>query len=523
MTEVAKPRAGRASILLLNSLANILRAFSGSLTTILLPVFLVFLLPKSDYTVWALVYGMASYVMYLDLGLQASIQATVAHRHGAGDVRAAKKIAASGLKIVAAVCAFSILGSILVAWQLPSIFPQIPNDLLDQARVALLVLVGGQLCGLATNVASAYFAGLQRSLEPAVIATIARFASLGAVILCVPFSQNLGVLAAAFSLPIAAGLVAIVWRFSAERPQNETSITAVMEASAFDNRPWPLLVYSGPLMLWNICVLVVNGAGIVIVGLFAYESVAAFSIASMFAAAVVGVGNALTTPLLAEFSRVSTSKGGLEELRVLLRNAVRINSVIILGLAGGVLLLAPVFLELSGLAMTGVDEFVLVGCVVLAASLRLLMAPVTMVFIATGTHRRIVLPPVVEALLTLTITTVLASVYGAVGAGLGAFVGALIGVTLTLTWSLKSSGIALGGMSGILRNGLLVPVLCWIPSWAASLALGASAWPVWSSSAIVLVAFGSSAALAWFFGLHTADRSMMLRVARSFGRRVKVT
>lgn len=507
---------------MLNSLANILRAFSGSLTTILLPMFLVFLLPKSDFTVWALVYGMASYVMYLDLGLQASIQATVAHRHGAGDVRAAKRVAASGLKIVAAVCAVSVLGAVLVAGLLPSIFPQIPSDLLDQARVALLVLVGGQLCGLATNVASAYFAGLQRSLEPAVIATIARFASLGAVLLCVPFSQDLGVLAAAFSIPIAAGLVAIVWRFSAERPRNDILTENGMEPTSFDNRPWPLLVYSGPLMLWNICVLVVNGAGIVIVGLFAYESVAAFSIASMFAAAVVGVGNAVTTPLLAEFSRVSTSQGGLEELRALLRNAVRINSVVILGLAGGVLLLAPIFLELSGLAMTGIGEFVLVSCVVLAASLRLLMAPVTMVFIATGTHRRIVLPPVVEALLTLTVTIVLASMYGAVGAGLGALVGALIGVTMTLTWSLKSSGIALGGMSGVIRNGLLVPVLCWLPSWAASLIFGAMEWPLLASSSLVLIAFGCSAALAWFFGLHVADRSMMLRVARSVGRRVKV-
>lgn len=500
------PSVGRAGLVFFNSLANILRAVSGSLTTILLPLILVFILPKADYTVWVLVFGMAVYVTYLDLGLLASIQANVAHRSGAGDLRAAKSVAASGLGIIGLVWVASVIAAVVAAFFLPSLFPQIPAELGKEAQIALLLLVGGQLCGLAMNVGSAYWAGLQRSMEPALIATFSRFASLGLAVAVVPFTNNLIVLATAFSIPIVLGLLVMLGRFVVERPE-----TLLAPDQHFDNRPWPLLVYSGPLMLWNVCVLVVNGSGIVIVGLFDYNAVAAYSIASMFAAAVVGVGNALSTPLLAEFSRAS--RRGFDGVRSLLGRATRVNAVLVFGLAAGALIVAPYFMRFSGVSAGGVPGLVLAALVALSAAFRLVMSPTTMVFIATGTHRRVIFPPLVEAFATLVVSAFAAQLFGALGVGVGVLIGAVIGMALTLTWSMRSARLPFTNTSGFLTSGILIPMLCWAPSWIASIAFFDFGLALWVEGLYAVIAFCVSAALAWIFGLAPEDRATILRVA----------
>ena len=176
---------------------------------------------------------------------------------------------------------------------------------------------------------------------------------------------------------------------------DELQIDDTASRDSFDNRAWPLLRYSGPLIYWNICVLIVNGSGLIVVGLFDYNAVAVYSIASMFVAAVIGIGNAVTTPLLAELSRRVSSRG-LADISNLIQTATRLNTVFVLGLATVALVAMPTFLRISGMTR-GTDVGIpLATLIIVASSIRLVGTPVTMAFIATGTHRKVLIPPMVE-------------------------------------------------------------------------------------------------------------------------------
>jgi O-antigen/teichoic acid export membrane protein len=421
--------------------------------------------------------------------------------------------------LIGVVCLVCVAAALVVAWLLPNLFPEIPSQLLNQAVVALPILVVGQVCGLALNVAAAYYAGLQRSLEPALIASGARFVSLGATIAVVPFTTNLSALSVAFSVPTVLGLGFLLWRFVGDHPDNMADGQLDRATPReFDNGPLPLLRYSGPLIYWNICVLIVNGSGLLLVGILDYHAVAAYSVATMFAAAVVGVDNALTAPLIAELSRIVSAQGS-RSIAGLIHTVTRLNTALILTLSALVIVIAPIFLSLAGINGSGHTRFAVVALVVLAAGLRLVMTPLTMLFIATGTHRRVLWPPLVEAGVGLTLTITLAQFMGAVGVGVGALGGTIVAVILTGTWSAYSAGVDVGSRLQLFVRGVIVPVLCWIPMVAGVVWIHAAQLSFLDSCAVASVGLLLSLGLTWGCAFDARYRKLVLRLPQALLRR----
>ena len=70
--------ASRVTLLLRNSFANVLRAGSTSLVTILMPLILVVVMPVADYAAWALIFSLAHVRVTAELKRLRALQADYA-------------------------------------------------------------------------------------------------------------------------------------------------------------------------------------------------------------------------------------------------------------------------------------------------------------------------------------------------------------------------------------------------------------------------------------------------------------
>jgi O-antigen/teichoic acid export membrane protein len=428
---------GRGALLVHNSLANLLRAGSTSLVTILLPVILVVIMPVQSYAAWALIFSLASYAIYLDLGLQSTVQALVGRSDGEAGRAAAFAIGRSAIRVIGSVFVVAAIAAWVLASQLPTIFPDIPVALVSQSRVALAVAIIGQASSLVGSTIAAYFAGKQRSFEATAVIAPSRLVSMLASVAAAALSGNLMVIAICFSSPLVVGSLVLAARFWAEQRR-----APVGELSAADRSATTaayLLRYSGPLIIWSICMLVVTGVDLALVGRLDYGSLAPYAVAAMIATGLAGVGSALTSPLLPEFARRAASGTRAAFSRVVLEGT-GLNSAAVIMVATVLIAYSPWLMEFL-LRDAGAASAVEILAVLLAANaLRMTMTPLTLAFIATKTHSRIVLPPVVEAAVNLGLSIVLGLMMGAIGIAWGTLIGAVVGVALASTWSLKASG-----------------------------------------------------------------------------------
>lgn len=510
-----KSKSGRLGVLLFNSFANLIRAFSTSLTTILLPLILVFSMSTSAYAVWVVVFGVASYAIYLDLGLQATIQARVGRLYG-HDVAGAHQVALSGLGLIAVVNGLFLLLLLVVAGVLGQIFPEIPSRLLLEAQVSLVILTAAQLANVSTNVVSAFYVGAQRSIEPALISSSARVLSLILTVAVASLTTNLIALACAFALPVFAGFVALLVRFFRERKVHRRPAEALAESQW-----WSLLKYSGPLIVWSVCMLIVNGLGVILVARFDYSAVPAYSIAMMFVAAIVGLDNAITAPLLSEFGRVDSLRGR-DAMAYAVQTSTRWNTGLLFVLAACLILVAWPLLRAAPIESGQTGAFGVMVVAILASALRLCMTPLSMAFIATRTHMRVLWPPVVEAAANLAASVVLGSLLGVMGVALGALFGSVVGVALALGWSIRVAKLEEVSVWTLFSRGLLKPISLLTISLVASILVPfISPYPLLGTSLLTLPFVILGLVFFWTGSVNRAERRALLTILKRRGKSVK--
>jgi|GEM_PF-3474062 len=431
-TTVDRDQLSRVTIA--NSFANLVRAASGSFENIVLPVVLIAVLSRADYSNWALVFSIAAYITYLDFGLQTATQALVARSLAARDEFSAAQAARAGLRVYFTVAGCALLVAAMTARTLPVLFPDIPNGTVDEASLTLLVLAAGQAANLGVNVVAGYYAGAHRSHVTAYSIAIARCVSLALSVWGACAGQTLPVIALGYSCPLALTFVAVLVKVLRETRLARTGDERQRARERITARS--LLRYSGPLVLWNVCSIFVGAAGTAIVGRVDYAAVAYFSIAMMLTIAVTGIDNALLQPFLTNIGRSIASDSETRASAVL--SALRLNSGLLLLLIT-IGMGAYVVMGRQGLVSDSVTSLLTTALVVAATGVRLAMTPFNMAFLSSNDHRRIIAQPIIEAAVAVGAGLALGAVFGALGVAYASFASALIAVAMLLLWSLRSS------------------------------------------------------------------------------------
>jgi len=504
-----------------NSGHNLVRALSSSFVSVLLPLMLIAVLPHSLYAAWAIVYGLAAYVLFLDLGVPTAVQTIVARGEGLNEPRVSIAAELSGLKVMSAIVAVCLIGAVGVASTLRVFFPAIPESAIQEAQVALVVISTGQLSNLVANTVSAYFAGQQRNHIPTALIAPSRIISMMLAATAALLYQDLIFIAVCYAAPLVLGTSILALRFWNE--------TRALSGFSLDSGPLRqqvvnvryLLSYSGPLIIWNLAGLVISGTGLVIVARLDYPSIISYSFGSVLVAAQVGLGNALTGPVLPELGRLHGASG-IGAVEILTRQATRLNGLFALG-AAGILVGTVPFLShvfLAGTKQPPFQIFAIVTLLVTASALRSCMTPLSLAFIATKRHHRVIAPPVLEAVLTLILSLGLGFAMGATGVALGVFLGALSSLLITLTWSIRLTRLQSIGRQSLLRDGVLKPLLVVGPMYVAGLLIElTNSWDGLTGYGFISIGFAGSLTLAISSGLDSTSRVYLMRRVTSIVRR----
>lgn len=443
----AGPTQSRAWLLVKNGLANLLRAFSSSAVAVLLPLLLVLILSPQSYAAWALIFSIGAFVVYLDLGVPTTVQAMVGRAISSGENSGASQVTASGLKIVTAVSVFCLIAAAVTALFFAELFPAVPAAVRLEAQISLVIVFFGQTANLVGNTASAYFAGQQRSFVPAAILAPARVASMLAALSAALITSDLVWTSVSFAIPLLAGSAILVARYvvdarGAARASLSGSHQPAEGASRAEHGVRALLRYSGPLMVWGLCVLLITGTGTILVARFDYASIVPFSIATVIVSALAGLSTAATAPLLPELARTH-ALDGINAVSRQVRTLSVLTSSLLFATTAFLLAAAPWYLPILDRRLTdGIGHSWWILAVLLVGNtVHLSGAPMSLAFIATKTHTRVVFPPVIQAVVSFGTSILLGSFLGALGVALGVFLGAILGVLMMFTWSIRLTSV----------------------------------------------------------------------------------
>ncbi|WP_146183933.1 lipopolysaccharide biosynthesis protein [Limnohabitans sp. MMS-10A-160] len=409
-----------------NSLVNMTGGLATAGVNVLLPAVVVHHLTAESFSVWNLALQMAVYVNLLSMGLQTATARAVAHAAEAGPsgqtrlpviVHAARSIAqgASGVAV--------LMVALLVAFY-PLMFPSVSPGMVSDFRFTLALFGAAAVTQIMAQVDMGVFQGLHRNSVFVGTQMLVRLLTVFAVWLAVQLQQPMVILAA-----VMAAATALLWPamrtvFVRGLPWASEVATAVLDRACRRD----LLHYCGSLSVWSVCMLLVNSAGIVLVGRMDFVMAGPYAIAMTAATVLVGLLGAVLSPLMTTAAALNANPETRSQLPALLTRST-------LGVAVGLNLLAlfvnvlhPWILSLwvgeSFVSSTGPLLVVLV----MAHCLRNIGAPYALMLLATGLHKRALISAVFEGVANLLASIVMGFYWGALGVAFGSLLGSLVGI-----------------------------------------------------------------------------------------------
>ncbi len=489
------PRA-RLALLAKNSAANLLRLGTSWVIVLIVPPLLVRLLDQASYATWMLVLQIGAYAAIFDSGLQLAIGRFVARAEHAADRNYLGTVLSSSTVFLAMVAAAVCVLAASVAFHLASLFHSIPVSIVPQARAALL-LVGGSL-GLAMSTSA--FAGLCLGLEKneinAAAVSVSKLAGAGGTLWAAFHHQGLMRMA----LWTAAGtLLQPVIYFFATRLHGAAAHFQLRLVKLSMVRQFAR--FCAATFASQLSSLLISGLDLPIVAAFDFRNAGYYALAAV-ASNLLSVphGSVLST-LVPMMSAMSAGEDPQRMGQVLLRTT-RLATALLLLAAVPFMLGMPVLLHLWVGRDYARHALVLAEILMAAQLVRLTLLPYSVIGFSAGEQSRMLISPMVEAVVNVAFSLILVRSIGAEGVALGTLIGAFVGVVLHFLVSMPRTRSMAFDRGQLLWQGILRP-LGWaaVPAGALALCLH---WLINPAIQIALLA-ASVAALAAVFWLCHLD------------------
>jgi len=500
---------GVAVTLSKNVAVSLARVAVNSLVALVLPAYLTHHLPATTYGAWVLILQLGAYVSFLDFGVQTGVAKFVAEYDARGDESGAGRYASAGLAIMTLAGLLGFGLTLVLAWQVPRLFHNMPAALYQDVRISV-VLVGCSLSfGLICSVFSAVFLGLQRYSVPMAI-SIANRVSFTVVVLVVVFLHGtLAAMGMAVALiNVATGLLQLLaWRKMVSRIRVSIGLVDYRLLKEMTR-------YCSLLSIWTVGMVCVSGLDVTIVGHYDYNQTAYYSIATLPTNFVLLIISSMLGPMMPASSAMSTRRSPSEMGDVLARTT-RYSTVLLLLTGLPLLVCGFPILRLWVGPVYALYSFRYLQILVLANVLRNLCAPYATMIAATGRQGAATAAAVSEAVVNLGSSLYLASHFGAIGVALGTLLGSFVSVSLhfAVTMHFTHQTLSISRTQLFLR-GLLRPAIVAVPSLVLL--------PLWWSSSYIppspglVVAWSVSTLLfAWFGSLTLDERSKLVRLTKN--------
>jgi O-antigen/teichoic acid export membrane protein len=413
-----------------NAFANLCRGGTAALVALLLPPFLTRILPLEAYNTWLLILQMGTYVSLLDFGIQTAVGRYVAHCNELGDKKKRDSIVTNAIAILTFVGLLALIGVAVVAWQLPHIFPSIPILLQNDARLAFLAVGSSLAISLPFNVFGAVFIGLQRYDIPAWIIGISRL--LGGLFVITVAQRSHSIVMMGLSMAMA-NLLTGLWQYLAYQKiarEIRISVRQISKSTMIE-----IANYCAGLLVWTVAMLLISGMDTAVIGYFDYKSVVYYTLASSVTMFVMGLQSSVLSTILPNAAAIS-ARGDKVKLGNLLVASTRYTTMLLIVTSLPLLLEGRLILTWWVGESYASKTVILLQLLILAGFIRQLGAPYSTIVVGAGEQKLIMLSPLIEGVVNLSLSILLVNKIGVKGVAIGTIIGGLISVILHLFYNL---------------------------------------------------------------------------------------
>ncbi|MGA3345654.1 MAG: hypothetical protein ABSC76_12365 [Terracidiphilus sp.] len=474
-------------------MANMVRASGSAVVALVLPHFMTGALDHDRFAAWALMLSIAAYANYLDFGLQTAVARYLALAMERRDDALRDNVISTAFMLLAAGALVSLLAIGAVLALLPYLFQHAPASLIGELRVATGILALSTALLLPLSTFTGVLTGLYRNELPALAIGGSRLAGALLVVAAVQRTHSLIVLATLIgACNIAGGLAQYIL---ARRliPSMRIALSRTSRAIALE-----LARYCSTLAIWSLCMGLVSGLDVIIVGHYDFAAVGAYSVAVVLVAFFTGVNYAICAALLAPIAALQ-ERGEWPRIRKLIVNVTRLSSFVDLAATMLIFLYGGALLRRWVGESYALQALPILKVLVIANAIRLLGAPLSAALVATNQQHHGISGAVAEGVSNVAFSIAGALAVGAIGVAWGTLAGALISISwvllLTIGWLKKP----IVSRSELLVECCLRPLFCLSPMIVCATVFNDLHATIFRAIAIVLALF-ATATMTWRWG-----------------------
>jgi O-antigen/teichoic acid export membrane protein len=407
-------------VLLKNAFANVVRGGASAFVALLLPPFLTSLLPSTTYGTWILVLQISTYVNFFDFGIQTAVGRYVAYAREKKDFNQCDRIVSTAFVLLVGSSALAILMLVLLTWQIPNLFPEMPFDLQSDARWTLLVVGVVLGLGLPFSVFNGIFIGLQRNEIPAIIIGGSKLLGGLFVILMAYLTRNIVLMGIAISI---TNLFGYLLQFLVYTKLNLNIHLNLVNVSRQTLRE--LTSYCISLTIWAFGMLLVNGIDTAVVGYFDYSAVAYYATAAGLITFLNGIQAAIFTALMPAVASLD-ARNDKVALGKLLITSTRYGLMLLFLTGLPLIFFAQEIIRLWVGNDYAIHGYIILQILVVANIIRSSLIPYSILLIGTGQQRLLIVSPFAEGFSNLLVSVIAGYYLGPIGVAVGTLFGSIV-------------------------------------------------------------------------------------------------
>lgn len=385
-----------------NSVANIINGFSNLIMGIVISPFLISRLTIDEFSVWSLILQVGAFFSLLGFGTQLAVSRYVTLARVSKKEDEVSLTIRNGIKLSTISVVIAFLCLIIMCLYFKEVFNDINYDKISNVEISFFVVSCSFIFGLWSSVFCGYFSGVEKNEVPAIVNFISRvFIGAGVIY----FSLD-GILAMSI-LYFILNFLSYFVIFTLYKKEGKL-LNTKNSISGRDKGFKEFLSYCLGVSVFNFSMFLITGFNSFLVGKFSFNEFAYYSLAMPLVLAAIGFLNAGIMPVLQPFIRLLKTEqyqkvADLTYFLTVLILTLTIMAIIIAFYIGKPILSLWIGGDLS-------EKTYGIFLTLLGANLvRMIGAPLGLVYIAEARQNEIMYLPLTEGVLCILLSTLLIS------------------------------------------------------------------------------------------------------------------
>lgn len=445
-------------IFIKNAIANVARGSAGALVSILIPALLARIITTELLGIWLLILQMSSYANYFDFGIQTTLGRLVAFYNEKGKFNYRNQIISTSAALLLGASGLAIITLIVLVLNLKGIFQEMPQGKLLEVQLALIITGVSTAIGLSASVFNGVAIGYQRYDIPAIIVSGSKVFGGLLLSLAAIMTHQLVPMAIAFSLTNIFSYIALSQIAKRNFSGIKLRIKLLSRKAAKE-----IITNSTSISIWWLSTILITGLDTFLVGVFDFQKVAHYAIATNLIIFISGLQNALFTSLIPA-AAVLDAQGNRKELGQLLLKSTRYGALVLLFTGLSIILNAETILNYWLGAEYAQKSTPILQILSIANIIRLTALPFVNLLLGIGLQKLVIITPIVEGLSNFLFSIILGSKYGYIGIAAGTLGGAIVVLIGNLFYNIPRANSHLYiSLKSYFRECLLIPTMAFSP------------------------------------------------------------